>query len=145
MKLPSLLQLQSEIDELNRQMSDPALLKQGQKMKAMAKELEQKQQLAEAVKRYEAVTAELNETESMLASEDEELRTLAQEDKNRLVEEQKTATVAIEELLVPRNPLDERDIILEIRAGGGGEEASLFAQELFRAYSRYAEANGSSV
>ena len=145
MKLPDVSHLEGEIADLNQQMADPAMFKQGQKVKALAGLLAKKQRLLEAVKQYQKLTVELAENESLLTSEDGEMQVLAQDDKVRILDDQKVAQDTIEELLVPHDPLDERDAIMEIRAGAGGEEASLFAQELFRAYSRYAEGKGWSV
>lgn len=145
LKLPLIPQLRQEIEELNRQLLDPVLFKQGQKIKAAAALKDHKERLLTAIEAYEKTWQELAEVETMTHSTDEELRGLAEEDKPRLLAVQAQAQQLLEELLVPIDPLDERDAIIEIRAGAGGDEASLFALELFRGYSRYAEKLGWSV
>jgi len=96
------------------------------------------------LKKSETINKELAETETLISSaaDDEELRALAVEDLTRLTNEKAALEQKVKELMVPRDVLDSRDIILEIRAGAGGEEAALFASELFRAYTRYAELHG---
>lgn len=146
MKTPSPTTLQAEIEALRDRLNDPATMKQRSVIKSLAGELHQKEALLEAIWRLDTARKELADVTSLLSSEtDADLKTMAQDDERRLIAEMPTLERQIEDLLIPHDPLDNRDVILEIRAGAGGEEAGLFAQELFRAYSRYAENKGWSV
>ncbi|MDP3996909.1 MAG: peptide chain release factor 1 [Candidatus Andersenbacteria bacterium] len=142
MKLPAAEKLAEEVRELESQMSDPAVMRNTNKMKGLAQQhadLKEKAELAEA---FERVEKELSQARELLASDDGEMRSLAEEDETRLLEEKKKLEEQLETLLIPRDPRDSRDVILEIRAGAGGDEASLFAAELLRAYTRFAERHG---
>lgn len=145
MKLPSTEGLTQQIEEITQRMSDPLVMKNNALIKSLANEQADKQELLSRIQAYETIEKELAEAEEMLTEEDIELATLAQEDKARLALEKETLTKTIESLLVPKDPLDDRDVIMEVRAGAGGEEAALFAQELFRAYARFAENHGWKV
>ena len=128
--------------DLEAQMSDPEVARQPGQMKAVAKELGRLRPLVEAGERYRAVVAELEDARAMAQEDDPELAALARGEVEALeaahgdLEEQLTA------LLMPRDPNDDKNALLEIRAGTGGDEAALFAGDLFRMYSRYADALG---
>ncbi|MBI3421111.1 MAG: peptide chain release factor 1 [Candidatus Sungbacteria bacterium] len=146
MQLPSPERLKSEIEELRARVADPATMKQRALIKSLAGDLAQKEELLAVLEKKAAWDAQMAEAKTILADEsDPDLRSLAEEDMKRLNAQAGEIKAEIEDLLVPRDPLDNRDVIIEIRAGAGGEEASLFAQELFRAYSRYAQAHGWGV
>src|SRR6202041_923102 len=81
----------------------------------------------------------LREVKQMLVESDPEMRALAHEEERQLLERNERVERELKRLLLPRDPLDDKNVILEIRAGTGGDEAALFAAELFRMYSRYAE------
>lgn len=142
MRIPTSQQLTEEITTLTQQLSNQTIAKRSNTLKEFARLLADKRQLLELVVRCEQLTHERQELEEILASEEEELKNLANEDLPRIERELAVITQRIEALLLPYDPLDTRDAILEIRAGTGGEEAALFASELFRAYSRYAETHG---
>lgn len=139
MNLPSIEQLEKDIGKLERQMADPVMLRDAVRMKEISHEFSEKKELLILARKKQELEQELDGVTELLASDDEELRTMAISDGERLEQELKKSNKAIEEHLIERDPRDERDVIMEIRAGAGGDEASLFAQELFRAYSRYAE------
>jgi len=103
--------------------------------------------VVEAVKGLRATTAELNDVEALLAdaSTDSEMRALAQSEKPVLEERRTALEHQIRLALIPKDAMDERNVILEIRAGTGGDEASLFAGDLFRMYERYAAEEGWKV
>ncbi len=143
MGFPSSTQLQSEVNALMEEMSDPDVMKDAERMKEMAPELNQKKELLEIIQKLESAQAELSDVTSMLSdSSDDEMTALAQDDIKRLESEIVSLTRDVEQLIVSTDPRDSRDVILEIRAGAGGDEAGLFAAELFRAYTRYAEVHG---
>ncbi len=96
--------------------------------------------VVELYRQLKSTLRQLSETKAMLSETDEEeLRDLAQEELERLEEERERLTQEVKLLLLPKDPNDERNVLLEIRAGTGGEEAALFAQQTYRMYSRYAE------
>lgn len=139
MSIPTAEQLKREIDELNTQMSDPAIVQDQRQMKELAQKLHEKQDLLRLVEQHNGVIQELKEARMLVNDRNEELKTMAQDDIVRLERQRISLDEEIQHLLAPRDPRDSRDVILEIRAGAGGEEAALFAAELFRAYARYAE------
>lgn len=145
MKFPSAKQLKAEIVELAQEMSDPAVGRQPAKARELAHSHAEKQKLLKLVEQLEYVQREQTNTRVLLAIDDAEVRVLAEEDEQRLVKEEAALVRQIEEILMPPDPRNAKDIILEIRAGAGGEEAALFANELFRAYTRFAEEAGWSV
>jgi len=121
-------------------LSDPAAYKRHAKTRS---ELEP---VVELYRRLKSKRRELDETRAMVAeTTEEELRALGREEIERLVDEQDRLIGEVKLLLLPKDPNDERNVLLEIRAGTGGEEAALFAQEIYRMYSRYAEKRRWSV
>jgi peptide chain release factor 1 len=141
MNFPSPEELGVEIDELVTQMSDPTVSRNPSKIKELTALHKSKEELLGFIKELERVRAEIDEAERMINDEDDEIRNLASDDLIHLKEKEGMLLKAIAGLLVERDPRDERDVILEIRAGAGGDEAGLFAAELMRAYTRYAEAH----
>jgi peptide chain release factor 1 len=131
--------------ELEAQLADPAVASQPSRYAALAKEHSRLRPLLETGARYRRARAELADARSMIGESEEELRILARAEIERLEPELEKLEAEIRLLLVPPDPNDERNVILEIRAGTGGEEAALFAGELFRMYSRYAEIRGWKV
>ena len=127
---------------LEERFADPTLAGRSSEFADLAKELARMRPLLDAGARYRKLAGELAETRSMLAESDEEMRELARLELARVEPELGKLEREIRLLLVPRDPNDERDVILEVRSGAGGEEASLFADELFRMYFRYAERRG---
>ena len=123
-------------------MSDPNLARQPGQMKAVAKELGRLRPVVEAGVRYRAVVTELEDARAMLEEEDPELAELARGEVGALELECASLEEHLTELLMPRDPNDDKNALLEIRAGTGGDEAALFAGDLFRMYSRYADSLG---
>ena len=142
METPARGQLEADIAKLEQQMADPAVFQDAQKMKRLSRELGQKKEVLEVVIGLENATRQLAEATELAAGDDAEMKALAEDDITRLTAEQAKLADTLQELLTPKDPRDERDVILEIRAGAGGDEASLFASELFRAYTRYGETHG---
>jgi peptide chain release factor 1 len=139
-RLESLLR---KYDELSRMIQDPELVKDQKKYRNIMKEYSQVSVVSEAQKEIESLSAHLTETKALIQDEkDPEMRELAREEYRDLEMRLKDAEDQIKLLLIPKDPLDEKNIIMEIRAGTGGEEAALFAADLFRMYSRFAETRG---
>src|SRR3954463_9627511 len=111
----------------------------------LTKTLSEIEPLVERYRAYKEVVRHVGETEEMAASADGELRELAQEELKSLVVRRDTLVSELKVLLVPKDPNDAKNVILEIRGGTGGDEAALFAADLFRMYSRFAERNGWKV
>jgi len=145
MNVPSIAELRSEVDQLAQDMADRATARNPAKMRELSSAHREKKELLELLEAAERARGELDELTSLLESDQAELRSLAASDQQRLQEELAELQLRIDTALVPRDPRDARNIILEIRAGAGGEEAALFAQELFRAYSRFAETHNWQV
>ncbi len=138
--MSKLEELNQRYEDLNQQLARPEVMADPKKLKKLAQE---QAELSEIVKTYRALTdtiGEIHELETMLQEEeDHELVSLAREDLPRLKSKQEELEQMLNVLLLPKDPNDQKNTFLEIRAGTGGEEASLFAADLFRAYCRYAE------
>ena len=108
----------------------------------LSKERAELDTLVTKARDYEDTLEKIEETQSLLSAEDEEMRTLAEMEMEELQEHQAALEAELKSMLVPKDPRDQRNVIMEIRAGTGGDEAGLFAAELYRMYSRYAERQG---
>lgn len=142
MNIPSTDNLKEEIALLNEQLGDVTLMKQPGTMKELAHKLNRCRELLDQIEKLKTISEEIAANTSLLASEDTDMQALAQEEATSLATQELHAMKLLEELLIPDDPKNSRDVILEVRAGAGGEEASLFASELLRAYIRYAEIQG---
>jgi len=132
--------------ELERLLADPAAANNPRELERLGRELAEVRPLAEAYERFRRVDRELADNRALLEEEkDPGLRALAREEIARLSAERERLEERIRVLLLPRDPNDDKNILLEVRAGAGGEEAALFASELFRAYSLYAAGKGWKV
>ena len=141
--LEKLEQLEARYEELNRLMATPEVARDPDRIRRLAQEQAEIRELVETFRAYRAVTQELEETREMLDEAlDDELRELVEEEIERLEGQQEALWEQLRRLMVPRDPRDEKNVIMEIRAGTGGEEAALFAADLFRMYQRYAERQG---
>jgi peptide chain release factor 1 len=123
--------------ELEKLLSTLEVISDREKFQAYSKELGDLRELHEKSQAYRAVIKQIAEAKAL--SKDPEMAELAQNELNELAPKQQQLESQIEVLLLPKDPLDERNIIVEIRAGTGGEESALFAGELLRMYLRYAE------
>jgi peptide chain release factor 1 len=116
--------------------SDPA------EYRKQAKAASEMQPLIERFREYKAVVHDLSQTEELASAGDADMRELAQAEIKSLTAKREALLADLKILLIPKDPNDEKNIVLEIRAGTGGDEAALFAAELFRMYSKYAEQQG---
>src|SRR5579859_662173 len=124
-------------------MADPSVLGDPAQYRRVAREHSGLAEIVDAFTEYRRVSRELEDAEQLLRTEtDPELRALADAERAALTAQRAALEQRIETLLVPRDPRDERDVIVEIRGGTGGEEAALFAGDLARMYGRYAERHG---
>jgi peptide chain release factor 1 len=132
-------EIEARFEDLNRQMADPQVLSDPETYRKTAKA---NSELSEVVARYrewKQADSHAGEARLMLEDADPELRAMAAEELERLEPELQRLEEDLKILLLPKDPLDDKNVVLEIRAGTGGDEASLFAAEVFRMYSRYAE------
>ena len=127
-------------DELNQMAQEPDLAKDIKKYREVMKEYSQLGEIVSANEELKVLIRQIEESKAIIQNEkDADMRELAKEEIRELEIRMKDAEDKLKFLLVPRDPLDEKNIIMEIRAGTGGEEAALFASDLFRMYSRFAE------
>jgi peptide chain release factor 1 len=135
-----LAEIESKYEQLMAEMATPAVQGEVSTFRNHSKALAEIQPLVESFRRYKDVVDDLNAAEELL--KDPDMRELAQEEVATLTVERDRLLDEIKLLLVPKDPNDEKNVVLEIRAGTGGDEAALFAGDLFRMYSRYAERQG---
>src|SRR6266498_1223436 len=134
--------IERRFDELTQQLSDPAVASSGERFKKVSKERASVEQTVNALRAYRALVKEIEDNEALLGEKDPELREMAKEELAQLRPRLEPAEEQLKLFLVPKDPNDEKDVILEVRAGAGGDEAGLFAAELLRLYLRYAERHG---
>jgi peptide chain release factor 1 len=134
-----LIEIAAQYDALNAELTRPETGSDAAALKRIGKELSQLEPVVEAWRELLAARKELTEVREMRDSGDEEMHSLALEEIRRLEAHETQLIESLRVQLLPRDPLDEKNVILEIRAGTGGDEAKLFAAELLRMYLRYAE------
>ena len=135
--------LEQRYEQLTEELGDPGLVASPSAYQKQAKARSELGPLVEKYRELKSVRNEIQGAKEMAGEGDDlELRTLAEEELAHLESEEERLTQELKLLLLPKDPNDDRNVILEIRAGTGGEEAALFAQEMYRMYSRYAEKNG---
>jgi len=134
--------VESHYNDLSNQLSDPQILDNREQYRKLSQECSELTPLVETYRAYKTVVQDLENNKLLLHDEDEEIKELAREEISELKEKQSTIESSLKLLLLPKDPYDKKNIILEIRAGTGGEEAALFSANLLRMYSRYAEMKG---
>jgi len=127
---------------LETQMLDPKLMNDQNRYTEMAKEHRRLGSIVEKSKVYISIQEQIDDDNEILAGDDDELKNIAQAEIEELQEALQSQEEELKVLLLPHDPTDDKNTILEIRAGTGGDEAALFAADLFRMYSRFAERNG---
>ena len=123
-------------------LSNPEIVRDNNKYKTLSKEYRSLEKIANARKAYLKILDDIEFNKEVLNSDDEEMRSMAKEELPGLQEKKESVESHIRTLLIPKDPQDEKNCILEIRAGTGGDEASLFAGDLLRMYTRYCENKG---
>ncbi len=135
-----LLELQTRVEELQKQMQDPAVVSDRKKMQAVAREYSEKKEILDYWLEVEKLQETLKQNQNDLEQEtDPEMIKLINEEVAKLEEKLAGQKKQLDSLLNPNDPNDKKNIIMEIRAGTGGDESALFAASLFRMYSRFAE------
>ncbi len=135
--------LRRKFEEIGQQITDPMVMSDMKRYVSLNKEYRDLEPLVESYDRYKNILSNIESAKSMLNTEkDEEMREMARMEIESLEEEQEKLEMDIKLLLVPADPQDSKNAVLEIRAGTGGDEASIFAGDLFRMYSKYIENKG---
>lgn len=133
---------EARYNQITAQMADPAVINDGEQYRKISKAESDLTELVSKYRQWKRVYQELNDARAMLTESDPDLRQMAEAEIVRLEPELAGTEQDLEVLLLPKDPNDEKDVVLEIRKGAGGDEASLFAGEVFRMYTRYAEEHG---
>jgi peptide chain release factor 1 len=139
--LDRVAKIADRFDELTQLMADPAVAADFTRLSELDRERQEIEELAQVYRRYAVATTQLQENQALLEDTDDELRELAELESESLTAELETLDQQMKSLLLPKDPRDDKNVIVEIRAGTGGEEAGLFAAELYRMYIRWAEAH----
>ena len=140
--LDKLAEVEKRYVELESLMSDPQLLNQQREYSKFAKKRAELEEIVACFREWRKVEQEIQGNRQLLEENDEGIRELAKEELVTLRQRKEALESQLKLLILPKDPNDNKNVILEIRAGTGGEEAALFAGELFRMYSRYAESRG---
>ena len=129
--------------ELDALMADPAVSAEYTRIQALAKEQASIRTLVDLSRQYRAILRQIEDAQSLIREEsDADMAALAREEEQELQADKERVETELRLALIPKDPNDEKNVILEIRAGAGGDEAGLFASDLYRMYTRYAQRNG---
>jgi peptide chain release factor 1 len=134
-----LIQVTERYEDISRQLADPAVIQDHQQYQKLAKQHRDLEILVEAYREYKRVEQGIQDAKAMLHEQDADLRQMATEELEQLQAQLPAAEERLKLLLLPKDPNDDKNVVLEIRAGTGGDEASLFAAEIYRMYTRFAE------
>ncbi|GAB6184474.1 peptide chain release factor 1 [Thermodesulfovibrio hydrogeniphilus] len=143
--IEKLQEIEKKYEKITEALSDPKVLSNKEEYMKYSKEQAELQPIVTKLREYKKIIAQIEEAEELLKSADNELKELAEEELQELKKLKPQVEQELKILLLPKDPRDEKNVILEIRAGTGGEEAALFAANLFRMYSKYAESKGWKV
>lgn len=138
-------EIEARFEDLTRQMADPEVIGNPDLYRKVAKAHNDLGEIVGKYREWKKLLSDLEGARQMLSEQDPDLRGMAEEDIARLEPEIEKLENEIKLLLLPKDPNDDKNVVLEIRAGTGGDEATLFAAEMFRMYSRYAEEHGLKV
>ena len=138
-------EVEQRLDELDRMLSDPEIIGDKKRLHKIAKEHADLRKVVDRYRKLERLEAEIEENRHLLSEKDEEIKNLAKEEISYLTQERERVEGELKASLIPKDPNDEKNILLEIRAGTGGDEAGLFAADMFRMYAKFAEMNGWKV
>ncbi|MBX7112546.1 MAG: peptide chain release factor 1 [Dehalococcoidia bacterium] len=134
-----LAEIEARYEEVTRLLADPDVVSDHRRLQELGRERSQLETVVALYRRYRDAQDALEDARALARDADEEMRTLGREEEDRLVAELAQLDQDLKLALLPRDPADDKDVIVEIRGGTGGEEAALFAADLYRMYQRYAE------
>src|SRR5699024_9337045 len=141
--LERLQSLEDRYNKLNELLSDPEVISDTEKLREYSKEQADLEEVVQKYREYKKVTTELKDAQAMMADDlDEEMEEMVKEEIGELSERKAQLEEEMKLLLLPKDPNDEKNVIMEIRAAAGGDEAGLFAGDLYRMYTKFAENNG---
>lgn len=141
--LDRLQAVENRYEKLNELLSDPVIISDSNKLREYSKEQSDIQETVEVYREYKDVREQLKDAKAMLEDKlDAEMREMVKEEVSELESQDKTLSERLKILLVPKDPNDDKNVIVEVRGAAGGDEAALFAGDLYRMYSRYAEVQG---
>jgi peptide chain release factor 1 len=132
-------QLETRYEELGRQLSDPAIVNDQENYRKVSKQHRDLEDTVEKFRQYRALKQGIADAKAMLTESDPDIKAMAEEELAQLEPRLATVEEEIKVLLLPKDPNDDKNIVIELRAGTGGDEASLFVAEMFRMYLRFAE------
>ena len=135
--------IKKEYDDITAELSSPEIVSDPQKMAKLGKRQSELQETMNLINQLEKIQHDMkNNAEIMNSEEDAEMQSMATEENIELAKKKESIEKELEIMLLPKDPNDSKDVIMEIRGGAGGDESALFAASLFRMYSKYAEKNG---
>lgn len=135
-------EIKKEYDDLKAELQKPAVVSDGKKMKGIGKRLSELEEIVKKADELEHIGSEMRENAEIVNSEqEEELKSMAMEENIKLSKKKEEIENDLQKLLIPGDPNDEKGVIIEIRAGAGGDESALFAASLLKMYLKYAEKN----
>ncbi len=141
--LDRLQAVEDRYDKLNELLSDPAIVNDPKKLREYSKEQSDIQETVEVYREYKSVREQLKDAKAMLEDKlDADMREMVKEEVSELEKQEEELSGRLKILLLPKDPNDDKNVIIEIRGAAGGDEAALFAGTLYRMYSRYAEVQG---
>jgi peptide chain release factor 1 len=141
--LDRLQSVEDRYEKLNQLLMDPDIISDTKKLREYSKEQSDLQETVEVYREYKEVRGQISDTKSLLDEKlDADMREMAKEELSELEDREEELTGRLKILLVPKDPNDDKNVIVEIRGAAGGDEAALFASDLYRMYSRFAEAQG---
>lgn len=140
--LNKLLKVEEHFGEIESRLSDPSIIADVENFTALTREHAALEPIVKKFREYKKVLAQIDEDKILLETADDELKSLAAEELAELRKVKAELDVELPILLLPKDPNDDKNVVMEIRGGVGGEEAALFAGDLFRMYTRYAERQG---
>jgi len=143
--LDKLIEVENKYDKITKALSEPSIFLNREEFLRLSKEQSELEPIVTKFREYKKIVKEIEELEEILKSGDADLKEIAEDEIQNLKKIKPRIEQELKILLLPKDPRDEKNVILEIRAGTGGEEAALFAADLFRMYSKYAESKGWKV
>ena len=133
-------QIESRYNEISNELTRPDVLNDIKKTRGLSKELSEIEEIVTCYRSYKKILKDIEETKEML--KDKDLQEIAKEELSSLEDQKENYEKSLEILLIPKDPNDQKNVIVEIRGAAGGDEANIFAGDLFRMYTRYAEKKG---
>lgn len=143
--IDKLQKVEDRFREIESQLGDPSIVANVDRFTKLTRELSNLEPIVKKFRDYKQILAQIDEDKILVEGDDEELKSIAAEELAELKKSKEELDKELPILLLPRDPNDDKNVIVEIRGGVGGEEAALFAGDLFRMYTRYAESQGWKV